>query len=75
MPCRGPSELPGPEGSTLKIVWSELDQKLKATALEILGPAGMVNEGDPLAVDAKVATHLGGSSLEVDALWLTLDGP
>ena len=45
------SGIPGPEGSTLKIIWSELDQRLKATALEILGPAGMVNEGDPLAVD------------------------
>jgi len=43
--------IPGPEGSTLKIVWSELDQEVKKTALDILGPAGMVAEGDPLAVD------------------------
>ncbi len=43
--------IPGPEGSTLKIMWSELDQEVKKTALDILGPAGMVAEGDPLAID------------------------
>lgn len=43
--------IPGPEGSTLKIIWSELDQELKQAALDILGPAGMVGEGDPLTVD------------------------
>jgi alkylation response protein AidB-like acyl-CoA dehydrogenase len=45
------SGIPGPEGSTLKVVWSELDQWAKSMALEILGPGGMVPEGDPLAVD------------------------
>lgn len=43
--------LPGPEGSTLKVFWSELDQRLKQAALEILGPRAMVPEGDPLALD------------------------
>ncbi len=43
--------IPGPEGSTLKVVWSELDQRVKAAAIEILGPAAMVPEGDPLALD------------------------
>ena len=43
--------IPGPEGSTLKIIWSELDQEVKKTALDILGPVGMVAEGDPLAID------------------------
>ena len=43
--------IPGPEGSTLKVFWSELDQRLKAAALEILGPRAMVKEGDPLALD------------------------
>jgi len=43
--------LPGPEGSTLKVVWSELDQRVKAAAVEILGPGAMVPEGDPLAID------------------------
>ena len=43
--------LPGPEGSTLKVFWSELDQRLKKAAVEILGPRAMVPEGDPLALD------------------------
>jgi alkylation response protein AidB-like acyl-CoA dehydrogenase len=43
--------IPGPEGSTMKIFWSELDQRVKAAALEILGPRAMVPEGDPLALD------------------------
>jgi alkylation response protein AidB-like acyl-CoA dehydrogenase len=45
------SGIPGPEGSTLKVLWSELDQRVKAAALEILGPRAMVPEGDPLALD------------------------
>jgi alkylation response protein AidB-like acyl-CoA dehydrogenase len=43
--------VPGPEGSTMKILWSELDQRVKSFAVELLGPAGLVREGDPLAVD------------------------
>jgi alkylation response protein AidB-like acyl-CoA dehydrogenase len=43
--------VPGPEGSTLKVFWSELDQRVKQAALEILGPRAMVPEGDPLAID------------------------
>jgi alkylation response protein AidB-like acyl-CoA dehydrogenase len=43
---------PGPEGSTLKLLWSELDQRVKDLAIEILGPAGLVPAGDPSAVDA-----------------------
>ena len=43
--------LPGAEGSTLKVFWSELDQRMKKAALEILGPRAMVPEGDPLALD------------------------
>jgi alkylation response protein AidB-like acyl-CoA dehydrogenase len=43
--------LPGPEGSTLKVVWSELDQRLKAAAIEILGPRALVGVDDPLALD------------------------
>jgi alkylation response protein AidB-like acyl-CoA dehydrogenase len=48
---------PGPEGSTLKLFWSELDQRIKDTAIEILGPAGLVPEGDPLAVDGGLWCH------------------
>ena len=43
--------IPGPEGSTLKVFWSELDQRVKNAALEILGPVAMVPEGDPGAMD------------------------
>jgi len=41
----------GPEGSILKLFWSELDQRVKDAAAEILGPAGLVPEGDPRAVE------------------------
>ena len=43
--------LPGPEGSTQKVFWSELDQRVKAAAVEMLGPAARVPQGDPLALD------------------------
>jgi len=43
--------VPGPEGSTLKLLWSELDQRVKDAAVELLGEAGLVPKGDPLAVD------------------------
>ncbi len=43
--------IPGPEGSTMKLLWSELDQRVKETAIEILGESGLVAKGDPLAVD------------------------
>lgn len=47
----------GPEGSTLKLFWSELDQRLNDLAIEILGPAGLVDAGDPLAVDDGFWAH------------------
>jgi alkylation response protein AidB-like acyl-CoA dehydrogenase len=43
--------VPGPEGSTMKLLWSELDQRVKETAVEILGELGLVPKGDPLAVE------------------------
>jgi alkylation response protein AidB-like acyl-CoA dehydrogenase len=51
------SGVPGPEGSTLKLLWSELDQKVKDTAIEILGPSGLVPHGDPLAVEDGYWAH------------------
>jgi alkylation response protein AidB-like acyl-CoA dehydrogenase len=48
---------PGPEGSIMKVAWSELDQKVKETASEILGLAGLVAEGDPLAVESGYWAH------------------
>jgi len=43
--------VPGPEGSTMKLFWSELDQRVKDTAAWILGERGLVPKGDPLAVE------------------------
>ncbi|MDJ0866043.1 MAG: acyl-CoA dehydrogenase family protein [Myxococcota bacterium] len=48
---------PGPEGSTLKLAWSELDQRVRATAIEILGHAGLIEPGDPAAVDDGFWSH------------------
>ncbi len=42
---------PGPEGSTLKLGWSELDQRVKSCVVEMLGPYGLLMAGDPRAVD------------------------
>src|SRR3979409_444812 len=40
------SGIPGPEGSILKLMWSELNQRMSETALDIAGPAGQVDDGD-----------------------------
>ncbi len=45
------SGVPGPEGSILKLFWSELEQRLKDTAFEILGSCGTLCNGDPRAVE------------------------
>lgn len=45
------SGVPGPEGSILKIFWSEYNQRFQQTAQEILGPYGMLEEGSPQAID------------------------
>jgi len=37
---------PGPEGSLVKLLWSETNQRLAALALDILGPAGALLDGD-----------------------------
>jgi alkylation response protein AidB-like acyl-CoA dehydrogenase len=42
---------PGPEGSVLKIGWSEANQRLQAMAQEILGPYAQLREGGELAID------------------------
>jgi len=38
--------MPGPEGSTAKLVWSETNQRLTKLALEIEGPYAMLSGGD-----------------------------
>jgi alkylation response protein AidB-like acyl-CoA dehydrogenase len=42
---------PGPEGSILKLFWSELDQRMKDTAIDILGMTGLLENESPRAVD------------------------
>jgi alkylation response protein AidB-like acyl-CoA dehydrogenase len=49
--------VPGPEGSILKIFWSELEQRLKDTAIEILGPYGMLPRGDLRTIDGGFWVH------------------
>jgi len=43
--------IPGPEGSILKLFWSELEQRLMEAAFATLGPYGMLPAGEPRAVD------------------------
>jgi alkylation response protein AidB-like acyl-CoA dehydrogenase len=43
---------PGPQGSLIKLAWSELDQRVKDLAAEILGPFALLQAGDPRAPDA-----------------------
>jgi alkylation response protein AidB-like acyl-CoA dehydrogenase len=42
---------PGPEGSILKLFWSELEQRLMDTACELLGPYSALERGDTRAVE------------------------
>ena len=48
---------PGPEGSILKLAWSEIDQRVRQTASELLGPWGALAEDDPHAVDDGYWSH------------------
>ncbi len=48
---------PGPQGSLLKLGWSELDQRVKDLACEMLGPRGLLLGGDPRAVDGGHWSH------------------
>src|SRR6202035_3013797 len=40
-------EAPGPEGSALKLYWSEMSKRLHRTALDVLGPASPLWEDAP----------------------------
>jgi alkylation response protein AidB-like acyl-CoA dehydrogenase len=42
---------PGPEGSCLKLVWSELDMRMKELAIELEGPYAALERGTSHAVD------------------------
>ena len=43
---------PGPEGSYLKLVWSETDQRMKELAIEMEGALGALARGATPAPDA-----------------------
>jgi len=63
---------PGPEGSILKLFWSELDQRMKDTAIEVEGAYSHLAKGSPWAVEdgrwqhellwARAATIYAGTS-------------
>jgi alkylation response protein AidB-like acyl-CoA dehydrogenase len=38
--------VPGPEGSLMKLFFSELNQRMQETAIDSMGPAGMVTDGN-----------------------------
>ena len=38
--------IPGPEGSIMKLFYSELNQRMNETAIDLMGPAGQVQDGD-----------------------------
>lgn len=42
---------PGPEGSTAKLHWSQVDQDVALTATEIVGPYSQIAHGSPWAPD------------------------
>ena len=42
---------PGPEGSTSKLFWSQLDQDLALTATQVIGPYSQIAEGSEWAPD------------------------
>jgi len=48
---------PGPAGSLQKLGWSELDQRIKSFAVEMLGPHGLLLEQDEHAIDAGYWSH------------------
>jgi alkylation response protein AidB-like acyl-CoA dehydrogenase len=44
-------EPPGPEGTINKLMWSEVNQRLMETALEVMGPAALLADGEASAPD------------------------
>jgi alkylation response protein AidB-like acyl-CoA dehydrogenase len=42
-------EPPGPEGSINKLMWSEVNQRLMDTAMELVGPAALLADGEQSA--------------------------
>src|SRR5205809_1585553 len=42
---------PGPEGSYLKLLWSESDMRMKELGIELQGPYATIDRGSPQAID------------------------
>ncbi len=57
---------PGPEGSILKIFWSELNQRTTQAAMEIAGPYGQLMKGDG-AVDKLAWLYLRSRGNTIEA--------
>ncbi len=49
--------VPGPEGSILKIFWSELNQRVQQIAQEVFGPYGQLAGGDSHAIDSGIWSY------------------
>ena len=59
--------VPGPEGSTAKLVWSETNQRLTKLALEIEGPYAMLSGGEHSVLDGtwqRLQLRSRGNSIE-----------
>ncbi len=57
----GKGEMPGPEGSILKLFWSDANQRLTTTAVEVLGPYGQLTTGDAGALSYAYLRSRGNS--------------
>ncbi len=57
----GKGEMPGPEGSILKLFWSDANQRLTTTAVEVLGPYGQLTSGDAGALSYAYLRSRGNS--------------
>jgi alkylation response protein AidB-like acyl-CoA dehydrogenase len=50
-------DAPGPVGSIFKLLWSELDMRMKETAIALAGPYATVSAGSPQAIDGGKWQH------------------
>ena len=52
--------VPGPEGSMMKLFFSELNQRMTETAVDLMGPAGQVEDGPHPALAGHLPREGGG---------------
>lgn len=53
---------PGPEGSVIKLAWSQHEQALAATAVDVLGPAALAGPWAPGFLASRSLTIAGGTT-------------